>query len=513
MSEIRVLRLVLGDQLNQRHSWFHERSNEILYLMMEIRSETDYVRHHLQKLLGFFGAMRSFAAQLEAAGHNVRYIRLDEPGNSQSFAENTRRIFSEYPSLQEWQYQLPDEYRVDQHLQDFAGTFSLPCRVFDTEHFFTERDVLRKLFGNRIPRMELFYRQLRKQYRILMDGAAPLTGQWNYDADNRKKIPSGQVIPEPLQFSTDLREVEQMLLKEGVEHIGTADAARFPWPVSREQSLELLHYFVRVCLPLFGTYEDAMSRRSWSLFHSRLSFSMNLKMLHPAEVLEVAIQAWRENPTAISFNQLEGFVRQILGWREFVRALYWREMPGYNQKNFLEHRRPLPSWFWTGKTRMQCMQQAIGQTMERAYAHHIQRLMLIGNFSLLAGLHPDEVDQWFLSVYIDAVEWVEMPNTRGMSQFADGGLIASKPYVSSAAYIGKMSDYCTSCAYSAKEKTSENACPFNSLYWHFYQRHESRLKGNPRIGMAYQLWAKMKPDDRKAILEKAGQHLENIENL
>ena len=515
MSEIKTIRLLLGDQLNHQHSWFQEQRKEVLYLMMEIRSETDYATHHIQKLLGFFAAMRNFAARLEQEGHQVRYIRLDEPGNTHSFAGNLRAVFSQHPGLQEWQYQLPDEYRVDQHLKEFASSIQneIPCRTFDSEHFFTERNSLHKMFGAKVPRMEFFYRQLRRQYKILMDGNEPLTGQWNYDADNRKKIPPAQGIPEPLVFANDLRELEKMLLDAGVSHCGQVDAHKFSWPVSREQSEQLLIFFVQHCLPLFGTYEDAMSRRGWSLFHSRLSFSMNLKMLHPAEVLEAAIRAWQERPEEISFNQLEGFVRQILGWREFVRALYWREMPSYAGKNFLNHQRPLPAWFWTGETRMNCLKHAIGQTMEHAYAHHIQRLMLIGNFSLLAGLHPDEVDHWYLSVYIDALEWVEMPNTRGMSQFADGGLIASKPYVSSAAYIDKMSDYCSGCYYAAKEKTTENACPFNSLYWHFYHRNETKLKGNPRIGMAYQVWAKMTTEAKAAILEKAEEQLQNIENL
>ena len=511
MKSPRLIRLILGDQLNRQHSWFQEQREDVLYLMMEIRSETDYATHHIQKLLGFFAAMRNFAAALQQDGHRVVYLRLDDPHNAQSFEGNLEKIFVQHPDLQEWQYQQPDEYRADQLLKDFSATSPLPCRIFNTEHFFTPRDALTQMFGPKTPRMEFFYRQLRRQYNILMDGNEPLTGQWNYDADNRKKIPATQEILEPLVFNNDHREIFAMLRKAVPAHCGQVDAGHFNWPVSREQSLQLLDFFTSRCLPLFGTYEDAMSRRGWALFHSRLSFSMNLKMLHPREVLDAAIEAWQQRPEDISFNQLEGFVRQILGWREFVRALYWREMPGYAQKNFLQHERPLPGWFWTGKTRMNCLKHAIGQTMEHAYAHHIQRLMLIGNFSLLAGLHPDEVDHWFLSVYIDALEWVEMPNTRGMSQFADGGLIASKPYVSSAAYIDKMSDYCGSCAYSAKDKTGEKACPFNSLYWHFYHRHEKSLKGNPRIGMMYKVWDKMK--NKAEILEQAECHLRNIEDL
>ena len=388
-----------------------------------------------------------------------------------------------------------------------------PARWWKQNIFFTGRDSLQEMFGGKIPRMEFFYRKLRQKHRVLMEGNQPLTGQWNYDADNRKKIPPGWEIPEPLLFENDFSDLKEMLEKAGISGVGSVDAARFTWPADRQQALELLDFFTSRLLPFFGTYEDAMSKRSWSICHSRLSFALNLKMLHPAEVCNAAIRAWESRREEISYNQLEGFVRQVLGWREFVRALYWREMPGYAAHNFLEHQRPLPEWFWTGKTSMNCLKLSISQTMEYAYAHHIQRLMVIGNFALLAGLHPDEVDQWYLGVYIDALEWVEMPNTRGMSQFADGGKIASKPYVSSAAYIDKMSDYCSSCSYSSKAKTGKNACPFNSLYWHFFHRHSDKLRGNPRIGMMYQVWDKMDASSRQAMLLQAEDYLKQIDTL
>lgn len=511
MPAFQKLRLLLGDQLHQGHSWFSQKDDCCLYVMMEIRSETDYVPHHIQKILGFFGAMRQFAYWLEQQGHQILYLKLDDPKNRQNFGDNLREILGQNPVIQEWEYQEPDEYRLDIILKDFAAEAGIPFKVCDSEHFFTPRNSLREMFGQKVPRMEFFYRNLRKKYRILMEGDEPLTGRWNYDAENRKRVPKGLSLPEPLLFSHDLIDIMSMLEKAGVRTVGEVKAEEFSWPLNRQESLQLLEYFVRELLPLFGTYEDAMSQRSWSLFHSRLSFALNLKMLHPAEVVQAAIAAMEQRPGEISYNQVEGFVRQILGWREFVRGLYWREMPAFAEKNFLNHRRPLPAWFWTGETKMNCLRQSIGQTLKQAYAHHIQRLMVIGNFALLAGLHPDELDQWYLSVYIDAIEWVEMPNTRGMSQFADGGLIASKPYVSSAAYISKMSDYCESCAYSAKIKTGEKACPFNSLYWHFYQRHSDKLKRNPRIGMMYQVWEKM--DDKAAILKQAELHLSHIEEL
>jgi deoxyribodipyrimidine photolyase-related protein len=361
--------------------------------------------------------------------------------------------------------------------------------------------------------MESFYRAMRKKHGVLMDGDQPLTGQWNYDHDNRKKLPKGHVVAAPLLFENDVSELADLIQSSGINTIGRIDPKRFIWPVNREQSLRLLDYFVSECLPLFGTFEDAMTTSSWSIYHSRLSFAMNIKMLSPTEVIAAATLAWEKDMEKISFNQLEGFVRQILGWREFMRGVYWAHMPEYNQLNFLEHSTALPEWFWTGKTKMNCLKHAIGQSLDHAYAHHIQRLMVTGNFALLAGVNPDELDKWYLGIYIDALDWVEITNTRGMSQFADGGIVGTKPYVSSAAYIDKMSDYCGSCYYKKSEKVGERACPFNSLYWNFYDRHADKLKRNPRIGMMYKVWERMSQQDRTAILEQAEKNLERINEL
>jgi deoxyribodipyrimidine photolyase-related protein len=267
------------------------------------------------------------------------------------------------------------------------------------------------------------------------------------------------------------------------------------------------------CLPLFGTYQDAMTPNEWSLYHSRLSFSMNIKMISPSEVIHRAIKEWEKHPEKIEYNQLEGFVRQIIGWREYMRGIYWLKMPEYNSLNYFNHQEKLPDWFWTGNTKMNCLKDSIKQSLHYAYAHHIQRLMITGNFALLAGTHPDEVDAWYLGIYIDALDWVEITNTRGMSQFADGGIVGTKPYVSSASYIDKMSNYCSSCYYNKAKKVGEKACPFNSLYWNFYDKHEDKLAKNPRIGMMYKVWHRMKPEDKEALLQQADYFLKNINNL
>ena len=361
--------------------------------------------------------------------------------------------------------------------------------------------------------MESFYHMMRKKHHILMEGDKPLTGKWNYDGENRKKLPKDHKPTSPLVFQNDVTKIVSEIQKTDIKTIGSIDAENFVWPINRKQSLALLDFFVTECLALFGSYQDAMTPNEWSLYHARLSFSMNVKLISPLEVINRAILEWENNPEKIAYHQLEGFVRQIIGWREYMRGIYWNKMPEYATMNYSNHENQLPEWFWTGKTKMNCLKDAINQSLNYAYAHHIQRLMVTGNFALLAGIHPDEVEAWYLGIYIDAIEWVEITNTRGMSQFADGGIVGTKPYVSSAAYIDKMSHYCGSCFYKKAVKTGDKACPFNSLYWNFYDKNEDKLGKNPRIGMMYNVWRKMKPDDKVALLEQADYYLKNINNL
>ena len=509
----KTLRLILGDQMNQNHSWFREVDPSVTYVLMELRSETDYTRHHIQKIAGFFAAMRQFADALRMGGHQVRYISLNDPQNLHSFGENCRSLIDLH-GFTRFAYQLPDEYRVDEHLRVFTALLNIPAEVVDTEHFFTNRTTFSSFFqGKKTYLMESFYRHMRKEYGILMAGDQPLTGQWNYDHDNRKKIPKGHVVTPPLLFQNDVTAIVEEIQEAGISTLGTIDPCQFIWPVNREQALQLLDFFTTECLPLFGTFEDAMTVHSWSVYHSRMSFALNIKLLSPREVIDAVIESWEHDPERISFNQLEGFVRQILGWREFMRGVYWTQMPDYASLNFFQHDHPLPEWFWTGETKMNCLKHSIVQSLQHAYAHHIQRLMVTGNFTLLAGIHPNEVDQWYLGIYIDALDWVEITNTRGMSQHADGGIVGTKPYVSSAAYIDKMSDYCGTCYYNKSKKTGDKACPFNSLYWSFYVRHTDKLARNPRIGMMYKVWGKMAPTDKSAILEQAEWYLSNINEL
>ena len=507
-----TLRLILGDQLNPLHSWFSEARSDVVYVLMEVRSETDYVRHHAQKVLGIFAAMRDLAQQLKAGGHRVLYIAIDHPSNRHSVTANLDALSAHYGACAV-EYQSPDEWRLDQALRSWATTCPVPVREVSSEHFFTERNEAQQLFsGKKQWLMESFYRQQRRRHRVLMtpDGQAE-GGQWNFDADNRKPWPGTPEAPTDTRPQHDHRVLWQSIEAAGVQTMGQPQAEAFRWPLNRAEALHQLDHFIAHALPHFGDYQDALSQRSWHLFHSLLSFALNTKMLNPLEVVQRAEQAWREG--AAPLHAAEGFIRQILGWREYVRGVYWAHMPGYTDSNHLGHHRPLPEWFWTGETHMACLASAIGQSLEHAYAHHIQRLMVIGNFALLAGLDPAALHRWYLGIYIDAFEWVEAPNTLGMSQCADGGRLATKPYVSSAAYLQRMGDHCKGCSYDPKARIGERACPFNALYWSFFERNEAALAQNHRLGMVYRQLGKMTEDQRDALRSQAQRVSQQLDAL
>lgn len=486
----RTIRLILGDQLNLQHRWFNEVDDATIYVLMEVRQETDYVLHHAQKILAIFAAMRELARQLREAGHQVHYLAIDDPRNLQSIPANIDALIAQYRASA-FEYQAPDEWRLDEQLYRHGRRSAIPWLMVDSDHFYSTRNQAADLFLERKQwLMEFFYRQMRVEHKVLMDDAGkPLGGQWNYDADNRK--PWRGQPPEPRDPRTlhDHSGLWKTIVAAGVASFGNPRADQFAWALNREQALQQLDAFIDKALPHFGDFQDAMSVKAWRLFHSLLSFALNVKMLNPREVVMKAEAAYHAGQAPLA--AVEGFIRQILGWREYVRGVYWAKMPEYAEKNVFGHTRALPSWFWDGKTRMNCLNHAITQSLEQAHAHHIQRLMIIGNFALLAGLDPGQVHRWYLGVYIDAFEWVELPNTVGMSQFADGGLLATKPYVSSAAYIDRMSDYCKGCHYDKKSRIGETACPFNALYWDFFHRNASALARNPRIGMVYRQLDKM----------------------
>jgi deoxyribodipyrimidine photolyase-related protein len=393
-------------------------------------------------------------------------MKVSAPDNTQSIPDNLRGLLRHYRA-QRLELQQPDEWRLDAKLQAFCAKtpyeIGVECSFVESNHFYTQRlDAARLFQGRGSWLMETFYRHLRRTHRVLLDAAGqPEGGRWNFDADNRKpwrgppQHPAQPPDPRPLHdHSAFWAEIEAA----GVVTVGNPQAQAFRWPINRSESLALLQAFIVRGLPHFGDFQDAMHHQAPRLFHCLLSFSLNTKMLQPQEVVQAAEAAYRAGQAPL--QAVEGFIRQILGWREYVRGFYWAHAPQHGASNVFGHSRPLPGWFWTGQTRMACMASAIGQTLETAYAHHIQRLMVIGNFALLAGLDPAEVDRWYLGVYIDAFAWVEQPNTLGMSQWADGGRLATKPYVSTAAYIDRMSNYCKGCAYDKKLRQGDAACPF-----------------------------------------------------
>lgn len=505
-----TLRLILGDQLNINHSWFDEKHENVSYVMMEMRQETDYVKHHIQKIVAFFSAMRQFSDELKDKGFEVIYFNINDTENQQSLEKNIKGLIEKH-GFEKFEYQLPDEYRLDEILSNLTRDINIKSEVYDSEHFLSKRNDLSDFFkGKKQFIMEYFYRDMRKKYDLLMEDGNPEGGKWNFDQKNRNKWKNETPIPNISLQVTNVSSILKEIQEAEIKTFGAIDAQNFYWPTSRKQALAILDFFCLEQLPHFGTYQDAMHTDEWYLFHSRLSFAMNSKLLHPLEVVKKSIETFRENPE-IDIAQIEGFVRQIIGWREYMRGIYWKFMPEYALKNELENYNPLPDFYWTGNTKMNCLKQSIGQSLKHAYAHHIQRLMITGNFALLTQCNPTEVDAWYLGVYIDAIEWVEITNTRGMSQYADGGIVATKPYISSANYIKKMSNYCDGCQYNHKEKTTENACPFNSLYWNFLDDKKHHFENNNRMGMMLNLLKKIPSEDLKKIKQKAKHIIAHIE--
>ncbi|WP_222983543.1 cryptochrome/photolyase family protein [Flagellimonas meishanensis] len=506
---MKTLRLILGDQLNSNHSWFVDVDDDIHYLMAEMRQETDYVKHHIQKVVGFFCAMRNFAQSLKEQGHQVHYLKISDSDNPHGLEEIIKWHIDQN-DIEKFEYQLPDEYRLDQQLKEISESLEIASESVDTEHFYTSREELKDFFeGKKQLLMESFYRMMREKHEILMAGEEPEGGKWNFDQSNRKKWNGSPDIPKERSFNKDISLLLSEIEDADIDTFGSIDAKKYPWPTSREECLEVLDYFCSKLLPYFGDYQDAFHTDEKFLFHSRLSFAMNSKMVSPQEVINRVLDHYYENKDAIDISQVEGFVRQILGWREYMRGVYWKEMPKYAQLNELKNKNSLPEFFWTGETKMNCLRHSISQSLEEAYAHHIQRLMIIGNFALLTQTDPDEVDAWYLGVYIDAIEWVEITNTRGMSQYADGGIIATKPYVSSANYINKMGNYCKGCTYKISKKTEEDACPFNALYWNFLDEKREFFENNHRMSMMMSLLDKKDSEEMAALRKRAQEVIKN----
>jgi deoxyribodipyrimidine photolyase-related protein len=454
----------------------------------------------------FLAAMRHFALALQAAGRPLLYTRLDAPGNRGSLAA---QLQADIERLQPARLVMtaPGDWRVLQAIKSVAEACGASLEIREDRHFFVSvREFAAHARGRKSLRMEYFYREQRKQHRVLMDPQdedAPLGGQWNFDADNREAFGAAGpgAVPPRCTFEPDgvTREVIALVNKQFAKHPGRLDS--FAWPVTRAQALQALHAFVGKRLPLFGRYQDAMWPGDPWLYHSHISAALNLKLLNPREVVAAAVAAYHAGHAPLA--SVEGFVRQILGWREYVRGIYWTQMPGYLERNALGADADLPHWYWTGATDMACLRDAIEQTLTHGYANHIQRLMVTGLYALMLGVNPKQVHAWYLAVYVDAVEWVELPNTLGMSQYADGSLMGSKPYVATGKYIERMSPHCKGCRYDPAQRSGESACPFTTLYWDFLMRHEAALAKNPRMALQVKNLARMNATQRQDVAARA----------
>jgi deoxyribodipyrimidine photolyase-related protein len=497
--------LVLGDQLSDALSALAaaEKGSDVV-IMAEVSEEATYVRHHPKKIAFLFAAMRKFAARLRDDGWDVRYTRLNDAENAGSIPGELLRRAQETGASEVIATQ-PGEWRLIHALEDMPLKLTMQP---DTRFVSTQDEFDRWAEGRKALRMEYFYRDMRRKTGLLMDGDTPEGGQWNYDAENRKPAPDDIAFSGPMQFTPDETVEEVLDLVESRFGNSFGSLRPFWFATDQAQARRALTHFITYALPRFGDFQDAMMNDNRFLYHALISPYLNSGLLDPMDVCEAAEAAFRDGHAPL--NAVEGFIRQIIGWREYVRRIYFREGPDYPRRNALNHQRKLPDFYWTGDTEMNCLSKAITQTSEDAYAHHIQRLMVTGNFALLAGVNPHEVHEWYLRVYIDAYEWVEAPNVVGMSQFADGGIIASKPYVSSGSYINRMSDYCKSCRYRVQDKTGKDACPFNLLYWHFLDRHSETFAKNQRMNQIYANWRRMDEGRKQTILSEAEAFLETL---
>lgn len=496
--------LVLGDQLSRDIAALRQARPGDVVVMAEVMDEASYVRHHPKKIAFVLAAMRKFAAALERDGMRVAYTRLDDPGNSQSIGGELLRRAGQFGADRVIATE-PGEWRLIKALSDLP----IPVHQLPDDRFFaSHRDFAAWARGRSELRMEWFYRDMRRRTGLLMDGDRPVGGTWNLDKQNRRPARPDLLRQPPPVFAPDAVTHEVLDLVEARFAGNFGDLRPFGYATDRAGALQALDHFIAHSLDEFGPYQDAMLTDDPYLHHSVLSAYLNIGLLSPREVCRAAADAHAQGK--VRLNSAEGFIRQILGWREYIRGIYFLEGPDYTRRNALGHSRDLPWVYWGGETRMACMAAAVGQTRRLAYAHHIQRLMVTGNFALLAGIDPAQVHEWYLSVYIDAFEWVEAPNTIGMSQWADGGLIGSKPYVSSGAYIDRMSDYCRTCAYSVAARTGKDACPFNLLYWDFLDRHRDRFADNPRMGAIYAAWDRMDAAARRAVRTDAAHFLRRM---
>ncbi len=506
-----ILRLILGDQLSDTLSSLDgiDKDRDMIF-MCEVWEEATYVKHHKKKIAFIFSAMRHFYKDLKAQGYNIHYTKLDDADNAGSFSGEVERMIKAHDVTQVIVTEA-SEYRVLKDMQEWASQFNIPVEIREDTRFLCSKDRFATWAKDRKElRMEYFYREMRRDYKILLsDDNKPEGGEWNYDSQNRKPPKEGLAIPETYMAEPDsiTRDVMALVAERFDDHFG--DLEPFHFAVTKDQALHALDQFIEQRLSSFGDYQDAMVQGEPWMYHSHLGFYINCGLLDPMTCVRRAENAYYAGDAPL--NAVEGFIRQIIGWREYVRGIYWLKMPDYETVNFLNATRGLPALYWGAPTKMNCLKQCVSETKENAYAHHIQRLMVLGNFALIAGLNPDHVNEWFMIVYADAYQWVELPNVTGMILFADGGVLGSKPYAASGAYINKMSDYCSGCSYKVTKKNGPEACPFNYLYWDFLMRNHDKLKGNHRLRMIYATLGRMSDEKKQAITHDSNRFFKALE--
>jgi deoxyribodipyrimidine photolyase-related protein len=504
MADLRSLIVVLGDQLDLDAAAFDGFDAGVdAVWMAEVAEESRHVWSSKPRTVMFLAAMRHFALALQAAGRPLQYTRLDTPGNAGTLAAQLQAdILRLRPARVVMT--VPGDWRVLEAIKAVAAANGLALDIREDRHFFsTVAEFAAHAKGRKSLRMEYFYREQRERHGVLMEGDEPVGGQWNFDAENRVAFGAAGpgALPPRSVFEPDAitQDVIKLVDTHFARHPGRLES--FAWPVTRAQALQSLHAFIRERLPLFGRYQDAMWPGDPWLYHAHLSAALNLKLLNPREVVAAAVAAHGDGHAPLA--SVEGFVRQILGWREYVRGVYWILMPAYLERNALDAQQDLPAWFWTGATDMACLRDALSQTLEHGYANHIQRLMVTGLYTLMLGVQPRQVHAWYLAVYVDAVEWVELPNTLGMSQYADGGVMGSKPYIATGKYIQRMSPHCKGCRYDPAQRSGDSACPFTTLYWDFLMRHETMLARNPRMALQVKNVARLTDAQKQAVQLRA----------
>ncbi len=504
--------LVLGDQLSPDNPALRGvNASSCPVILIEAPGESTHVWTHKARIAVFISAMRHYAQSLANAGWTVRHVRLSDmqqPG----LLERLEVVLTEL-GVTHLRMAEAGEWRLQRGIEALCKQRGVSLQCLEDDHFLCSRAEFAKwAAGRKQLRMEFFYRDMRRKHQVLMDtDGEPEGGQWNFDADNRSAYPKAGpgLIPPPPRFAPDAitQEVLAEVETRFADHPGSL--AQFAWPVTPADAQAALDGFIADRLSTFGKFQDAMWTRTPFGWHSMLSVALNLHLISPLTVVKAAEAAWQRCDVPLA--DAEGFIRQVLGWREFIRGVYWLDMPDMAQANFFGHERPLPKWFWTGQSHMACMQDSIGQTLEHGYAHHSQRLMVTGNFALLAQLSPQAVADWYLAVYVDAVEWVELPNVAGMALFANGGRFTSKPYIASGAYIHRMSNYCKGCKYEPGTRTGEKACPFTLLYWAFLDRHEKMLSGNPRTALMAKNIQRLSSEQRETIRCDAAALLDGLD--